>query len=130
MVLVSLITVAGNDELLVGSSRGVGEMLADEGVVEAEPVGQDGCLAILAPRLRPVAAWMHRHGEVTQPHLSALSPVPVGTPTGAPMFKTTRSVRRINCHANVNFDGAKISTYAARRDRPSGAFRVVASSGS
>ena len=48
---------------------GVGQVLADEGVVEAELVGEDDRLAVFAQRLRPVAAHgMHRHGEVTQPH--------------------------------------------------------------
>ena len=47
----------------------VGQVLADEGVVEAELVGQDDRLAVLAQRLRPVPVHrMHRHGEVAQPH--------------------------------------------------------------
>ena len=49
---------------------GVGQVLADEGIVEAELVGEDDRLAILAQRLRPVPAHrVHGHGEVTQPHL-------------------------------------------------------------
>ncbi len=48
---------------------GVGQMLADEGVVEAELVGEDDGLAVLAQRLRPVPVHrVHRHGEVAQPH--------------------------------------------------------------
>ena len=48
---------------------GVGQMLADEGIVEAEFVGEDDRLAVLAQRLRPVPAHrVHRHGEVAQPH--------------------------------------------------------------
>ena len=48
---------------------GIGQMLAHEGVVEAELVGEDDRLTILAQRLGPVP--VHRvngHGEVTQPH--------------------------------------------------------------
>ena len=48
---------------------GIGQVLADEGVIEAELVGKDDRLAILAQRLRPVPAQrVHGHGEVTQPH--------------------------------------------------------------
>ncbi len=48
---------------------GVGEVLAHEGVVETELVGQDDGLAVLLERLGPVAVHgVHRHGEVAQPH--------------------------------------------------------------
>jgi hypothetical protein len=48
---------------------GIGQMLADEGVVEAKLVGEDDRLAVLAQRLRPVARQrVDRHREVTQPH--------------------------------------------------------------
>jgi hypothetical protein len=47
----------------------VGQVLAHKGVVEAELVGKDDRLTILAQRLRPVPAHrVHRHGEVAQPH--------------------------------------------------------------
>ena len=48
---------------------GICEMFADECIIEAELVGEDDRLAILAQSLRPVPAdWVHGHGEVAQPH--------------------------------------------------------------
>src|SRR5262249_61840839 len=49
---------------------GVGEVLAHEGVVKTELVGEDDALAILLERLGPIAVHgVHRHGEVAQPHV-------------------------------------------------------------
>ena len=48
---------------------GVGQVLAHEGVMEAEPVGENDRLAVLAQRLRPIPAdRVNRHREVAQPH--------------------------------------------------------------
>src|SRR5215467_15409760 len=47
----------------------IGQVLADEGVMEAQLVREDDCLTVLTQRLGPVP--VHRvngHGEVTQPH--------------------------------------------------------------
>ena len=66
--LVSWISEAWNIMLLVMFSA-VGQMLAHEGVVEAELVGQDDGLAVLLQRLGPVPVHrMHRHREVAQSH--------------------------------------------------------------
>src|SRR5438045_914832 len=47
----------------------VGQVLADEGVVEAEPVSEDYCCAILLQRLRRIALRrVQRHGEVAELH--------------------------------------------------------------
>jgi hypothetical protein len=52
----------------------VGQVLAHEGVVEAQAVGEDDGLAILAQGLAPVAVHgMHRHREVAQPHARSRS---------------------------------------------------------
>ena len=60
----------GVEDHAVGDVLGlVGEMLAHEGVIEAEPVGQDDGLAVLLQRLRPVPVnRVHRHREVAQSH--------------------------------------------------------------
>ena len=62
----------------------VGEVLADEGVVEAEPVGEDHRLPVLAECLGPrPPLWVHRHGEVAQSHddlLGGQQVVPVTAP--------------------------------------------------
>ena len=69
IVLVSEISVARNSMLLVMFSQRIGQMLADEGVIEAELVGEDDGLAILLQRLRPAPVHrMHRHREVAQSH--------------------------------------------------------------
>ena len=48
---------------------GVGQVLAHEGVVEAELVGEDDGRAILLQRLGPVPVHrVNRHGEVAQSH--------------------------------------------------------------
>ena len=45
------------------------EVLADEGVIEAELVRQHDDLAVFLQRLRPVAVErMHRHREIAKPH--------------------------------------------------------------
>ena len=47
----------------------VGEVLADERVVEPEPVGEQHRLPVLAQRLRPVpAGGVQGHGEVAESH--------------------------------------------------------------
>src|SRR5207244_11538804 len=47
----------------------VGEVLADEGVVESEPVREDDRLAVLLQRLRRIAVRpMQRHRKVAQTH--------------------------------------------------------------
>jgi hypothetical protein len=62
---------------------GIGEMLAHEGVVESELVGEDDGLAILLQRLGPFPVHgMNRHGEVAQSHsCPPVSPQP-GRPLG------------------------------------------------
>jgi hypothetical protein len=48
----------------------VGQVLADERVVEAEPVGEDHGLAFLGERVGPAPARrVERHREVTESHL-------------------------------------------------------------
>src|SRR6266516_7558719 len=48
---------------------GVGEMLAHEGVVEPELIGENDGLEVLLERLDPITVHgVHRHGEVAQSH--------------------------------------------------------------
>ena len=59
IVFVEWISVARNSRLLVMFSALSVEVLADEGVVEAELVGEDDRLAVLAQRLGRVAVQRH-----------------------------------------------------------------------
>jgi hypothetical protein len=58
----------------------IGQMLAHEGIVEAELVSEDDRLTILAQRLGPVPVHrMNGHGEVTQPHQAFSTSTAIGS---------------------------------------------------
>jgi hypothetical protein len=60
----------GEEQQRVGDVlRLVGEVLADEGIVEAEPVGEDDGLAVLLQRFGVIPVQrMHRHHENSKLH--------------------------------------------------------------
>src|SRR5437016_5886773 len=64
----------GEEDKAVGHVlAAVGEVLADEGVVKAEPVREDNCLAVFLQGVHRIALRrVHRHHEKAQPHSGSI----------------------------------------------------------
>ena len=61
------------DEAVGHVLAAVGEVLADEGVVKAEPVREDDCLAVFLQGVHWIALRrVHRHHEKAQPHSGSI----------------------------------------------------------
>src|SRR6266511_1819396 len=108
---------------------GVGEMLAHEGVVEPELIGENDGLAVLLERLDPITVHgVHRHGEVAQSH-SRLQSRAAAQALGAapkrlmcPIYRagTSINLRRgacveamvkplaSSCHSNAEISGTRM----------------------